>query len=95
MAAQQKNNSNTFIQVEQWGAQNEPRVMLPERPFVHGCLASEKVGDIHYIDFYTRRNLTNDVGKCLCNTTQAETMPMIYIQNVIPVVPPIIFTEAR
>ena len=27
----------------------------------------KKWGDIHYIDFYTRRNPTNDVGKCLCH----------------------------
>ena len=40
--AQWKNNSNTFIEVEWWGAQNEPRIELPEGSFVHCCLVSEK-----------------------------------------------------
>ena len=48
MMAQQKiYNSNTFIEVEWLNYQiawNEPRVELPERPFVHSCLALEKVG---------------------------------------------------
>ena len=43
MTAQQKDTLNAFIKVEWQGAQNEPRVKLLERPFVHGCLASEKV----------------------------------------------------
>ena len=40
--AQWKNNSNTFIEVEWWGTQNEPRIELPDGPFVHGYLASKK-----------------------------------------------------
>ena len=40
--AQRKNNSNTFIEVEWQGTQNEPRIKLPEGPFVHSSLASKK-----------------------------------------------------
>ena len=40
--AQWRNNSNAFIEVEQQGTQNEPRIELPEGTFVHGCQASEK-----------------------------------------------------
>ena len=39
---QQKNNSNIFIEVERWSAWNEPRIELPEGPFVHGCQVSKK-----------------------------------------------------
>ena len=39
---QQKNNSNIFIEVEWWNAQNEPRIKLPEGRFVHSCQASKK-----------------------------------------------------
>ena len=44
---QQKNNSNTFIEVEWQGARNEPRIELLEGPFVHSCLASDKGGRVH------------------------------------------------
>ena len=33
MMVQWKNNSNTFIEVEWQGAQDEPRIELPEGPF--------------------------------------------------------------
>ena len=39
--AQPKNN-NTFIEVEWQGAQNEPRIELPEGPFVHSNQSSKK-----------------------------------------------------
>ena len=39
---QWKNNSNTFIEVEWSGARNEPRIKLPEGPFVHSCQQSKK-----------------------------------------------------
>ena len=44
LTVQWKNNSDTFIKVEWWGAWNKPRVELPERPFVHSWLGLEKVG---------------------------------------------------
>ena len=48
VTVQWKNNSDTFIEVEWWGAQNEPRIELLEGPFVHGCQASEKGVRIHF-----------------------------------------------
>ena len=61
---QWKNNSNTFIEVEWWGARNEPRIELLEGSFVHGFQASEKRhGDMNYMDFYTGgEHLTNDIS---------------------------------
>ena len=60
---QWKNNSKTFIKVEWQGAQNEPGVDLPERHFIHGCLASKKEQQTDvYTGFYTGINPTNDVG---------------------------------
>ena len=51
--AQLKNNS-AFIEVEQQGAQNEPRIELLEGPFVHGCQALENgMGGYIYMGFYT------------------------------------------
>ena len=69
MTVQLKNNSDTFIKVERQGAQNEPRVKLLERPLKKYMAAwlRKKWEDTHYTDFYTRRNLTNDIGKYLCH----------------------------
>ena len=68
MVAQQKDNSNTFIEVEWWGAQNEPRIELPERPFVHSCQASEKgVEYVLHRFLYWRKCLVNDMGNGPCH----------------------------
>ena len=68
--AQWKNNSNTFFEVEWWGTQNEPRIKLPEGPFVHSCQASEKGMGIHLHGFlYWGKCLVNDVGDSLHHLT--------------------------
>ena len=61
--AQWKNNSNAFIEVEWWGAWNEPRIELPEGPFVHGCQASKKaLGYVLHWILYWRDCPVNDMG---------------------------------
>ena len=68
--AQWKNNWNTFIEVEWWGTQNEPRIKLPEGPFVHCCQASKKGMGIHSHGFLCwGKCLVNDVGDGLRHLT--------------------------
>ena len=50
------------------GAQNEPRIELPQRPFVHNCLGSEKgVGYTLHEFLYWGECLTNYMGDGPCH----------------------------
>ena len=50
------------------GAQNEPRIELPERPFVHNCLASKKGEGYTLHEFlYWAECLTNYMGDGPCH----------------------------
>ena len=52
-----------FIEFEQWGTQNEPRIRLPEGPFVHGCQVSKKAKGYALHGFFTGgEHLTNDMN---------------------------------
>ena len=59
MTVQWKNNSNSFIEVEWWGSQNEPRIELPEGHFVHSCLASIKGEGTHVTRVFILGKMSN------------------------------------
>ena len=60
---QQHNGRITQTHFEWRGAQNEPRIKLPEGPFVHSCQASKKAwGYVLHGFLYQRKCLVNDMG---------------------------------
>ena len=68
---QRKNNSNTFIEVEWWGVQNEFRIELYRRDLLHTAanrLKKAWVCKLHGL-LYQWKCPTNDVGNGLCHLT--------------------------